>query len=304
MERQARHLGRCVETLLEVRRSRQRVCIDRLSGLPNRWFFWTQLVAESERAVRGRYPLVLVLVRLAGVNGLVDRFGHDTGDQVLRVVGRACRTVLRRYDVACLYGDTELALLLPHAGATAARLIVDRLQLSIDQSWGQLHGGAGPQLQAGIAELDHRAPSPEALLVAAAEALDAASVRPGTSGLDLVAARRDNTPWPLERLADDLDARTTDRLDLPVDRRLVELVPLATQRYYRCVPIALAGDQLTLAIDLTSPPDAVGEIARLTGRRVLPVLCHVEVITRALERLSFLVMQRDDRNLRRETDED
>jgi len=50
-----------------------------------------------------------------------DRFGHDTGDQVLRDIARVVRRALRESDFVARIGGEEFAILMPEVHADVAR---------------------------------------------------------------------------------------------------------------------------------------------------------------------------------------
>jgi diguanylate cyclase (GGDEF)-like protein len=57
-----------------------------------------------------------------------DRFGHSTGDELLRTVADTIRTRLRRVDSVARLGGDEFAVLLPETGAEAARGVVEQVR--------------------------------------------------------------------------------------------------------------------------------------------------------------------------------
>jgi diguanylate cyclase (GGDEF)-like protein len=93
---------------------------DELTGLQNRRFLEEMLprmVAHAERRGASIAVLMLDLDHFKQVN---DRYGHATGDAVLREVGALLLTRLRRMDMACRYGGEELLVLMPDCSATEA----------------------------------------------------------------------------------------------------------------------------------------------------------------------------------------
>ena len=71
--------------------------------------------------------LSLVLLDLDGFKGLNDSFGHLAGDQFLISVASHLRSNSRSADSAIRLGGDEFAMILPNAGAAAARAVVERL---------------------------------------------------------------------------------------------------------------------------------------------------------------------------------
>ena len=76
---------------------------------------------------------VVVLADLDRFKSVNDRFGHATGDRVLRAYAQACSGVLRAGDLICRFGGEEFVLLLPDSTPADAerltRLITTRFQM-------------------------------------------------------------------------------------------------------------------------------------------------------------------------------
>jgi two-component system cell cycle response regulator len=106
-------LGRAVLTELV----RSAADTDGLTGLGNRRLFDTRLLKEFERAGAAGEPVGLLMVDLDHFKRLNDRYGHQTGDEVLRqaahvLAGHAVDGVL-----AARYGGEEFAMVLVGAAA-------------------------------------------------------------------------------------------------------------------------------------------------------------------------------------------
>lgn len=104
---------------------------DPLTGLLNRTEFLLQ--AQLRLAQSQVHASVVVLADLDRFKSVNDRFGHATGDRVLRAYAQACSGVLRAGDLICRFGGEEFVLLLPDSTPTDAerltRLITTRFQM-------------------------------------------------------------------------------------------------------------------------------------------------------------------------------
>jgi len=102
---------------------------DTLTGLPNRRQFMVCLDAEHARVQRLRTistaVLMLDLDRFKRVN---DRYGHATGDALLRHFATIVSDAMRKIDTAGRVGGEEFALILPGADANAAYSFAERLR--------------------------------------------------------------------------------------------------------------------------------------------------------------------------------
>ncbi|GAB3455930.1 putative bifunctional diguanylate cyclase/phosphodiesterase [Kineococcus endophyticus] len=88
---------------------------DVVTSLPNRLQFAEHLAAELERARDGGRldRLVVLYLDLDGFKGVNDRFGHEAGDELLRLVGARLRDTVRGGNTVARLGGDEFAVLLP-----------------------------------------------------------------------------------------------------------------------------------------------------------------------------------------------
>jgi diguanylate cyclase (GGDEF)-like protein len=106
-----------------------RVLHDVLTGLPNRHLVLDRVEQVLARARRIDVPVTVLFVDIDGFKQINDRFGHQTGDDVLRQVGQRLRGVLRDSDTVGRLGGDEFVLVLDCAGPDAAHpeRVADRI---------------------------------------------------------------------------------------------------------------------------------------------------------------------------------
>ena len=151
------------ELRLQAERNAHDARHDALTGLPNRAHLHSRL---SEALATGSDVSVLLLDldRFKPVN---DTYGHEAGDEVLRVVGQRLRAALRPSDLVARLGGDEFAVLL--AEGTDSRGLAERLRLLLAApiTWNGIAVTVGASV--GIAVHAGDDASPEALLRAADE---------------------------------------------------------------------------------------------------------------------------------------
>jgi len=101
---------------------------DGLTGLANHRHFYERLHEEVARAQRYGLPVSLLMIDIDDFKHFNDTFGHQVGDEALRLVGAILRQRLRaKIDIAARYGGEEFAAILPNTAVAGAALAGARL---------------------------------------------------------------------------------------------------------------------------------------------------------------------------------
>jgi diguanylate cyclase (GGDEF)-like protein len=108
-------------------REREFARVDNLTGAANPRFFYDLAQMEIDRFQRYRHPFTMAYLDLDNFKAVNDRFGHPTGDNVLRVVASSVRKHLRKTDVIARLGGDEFALLLPETNEGSARVALSKI---------------------------------------------------------------------------------------------------------------------------------------------------------------------------------
>ncbi|HLX21242.1 MAG TPA: GGDEF domain-containing protein [Gaiellaceae bacterium] len=124
----ARPLSRFVGDL------RHRADSDALTGLANRRMLEERLGEEIARAQRHNAHLALVLVDIDNFKRINDRYGHQSGDEVLQVVSATLAGSLREADLAARFGGEEFALVLPGTKVEGAHQVAENIRRAIAQT--------------------------------------------------------------------------------------------------------------------------------------------------------------------------
>ncbi len=113
---------------LRIDRLRADADLDHLTGLANRRRFRLALKREVERWRRYGVPCALVLLDIDHLKTINDRFGHPTGDMVIRQIASTLTKVSRDNDTAARLGGEEFALLLAGIDGEKAAAAAERLR--------------------------------------------------------------------------------------------------------------------------------------------------------------------------------
>ena len=114
---------------LEKKELETRSKTDKLTGLPNRRAFDEFLEQQVRSRLTGTVPgsLGLVMVDIDHFKRFNDSHGHQTGDEVLRMVGGLLQRETRKGDFAARYGGEEFALVFPQTSAYGMKKVAERL---------------------------------------------------------------------------------------------------------------------------------------------------------------------------------
>ncbi|GIF38262.1 diguanylate cyclase domain-containing protein [Actinoplanes xinjiangensis] len=99
---------------------------DPLTGLPNRRKLTTFLEDAWLRAERSHEPIGVAMIDIDNFKKYNDHYGHQGGDECLRLVAEALRTSVRTTDLVARYGGEEFCIVMPGATTENARVVADR----------------------------------------------------------------------------------------------------------------------------------------------------------------------------------
>jgi diguanylate cyclase (GGDEF)-like protein len=158
--------------------------LDPLTGLFSRHYMDLVLERELQRSIRTRRPMSVALVNLEHLRGLDATLGQEAGDELLRQFGQLLRNRLRTSDIACRYGDDQIAIILPEALLEDGCQRVDELRDAMRSVRFEYRGQSlgGITFSAGMAGFPEQGESLEVLFKAAEVAL----YRAQTAGGDRV----------------------------------------------------------------------------------------------------------------------
>jgi diguanylate cyclase len=124
------------EQVTELRKNldnvKKEAMTDGLTGIANRKAFDKAIHDSIEEAVTSQTPLCLLMVDIDFFKKFNDTYGHQVGDQVLRLVARTLVDNVKGRDTAARYGGEEFAILLPETPAFAGVKVGDMLRKSVE----------------------------------------------------------------------------------------------------------------------------------------------------------------------------
>lgn len=123
MEEELREANKQLEILVDI---------DGLTQIANRRFFDRHLDIEVKRFLRSGKTLSLMLLDVDFFKRYNDFYGHQKGDEVLKMIASTLNTTLHRSsDLVARYGGEEFVVILPNTDVRGAEVVAKRLIQSI-----------------------------------------------------------------------------------------------------------------------------------------------------------------------------
>ena len=117
-----------------LKQAEQHSNTDALTGLANRRSLEAFLRAAQITAMEAGTPLSILLLDIDYFKRFNDGYGHQVGDQVLRLVGKVLQENVRECDLAARYGGEELMAILPGATIDACIDAAERIRRRIGEA--------------------------------------------------------------------------------------------------------------------------------------------------------------------------
>jgi diguanylate cyclase (GGDEF)-like protein/PAS domain S-box-containing protein len=121
----------------EARNARQLAATDPLTGIANRRRIMALLEQATQRAAAEGYDLTIAVMDIDHFKSINDRFGHATGDDVLRAVVQEAAKAMRPADAIGRIGGEEFLLVLDHVAIAEAEAIAERIRERVHTMTGE-----------------------------------------------------------------------------------------------------------------------------------------------------------------------
>jgi diguanylate cyclase len=105
--------------------------LDPLTKISNRKSFDECIELAVEHAQRTGENLSLLIIDIDNFKTFNDTFGHQTGDQVLRLVAMTLKSNIKGKDLAARYGGEEFVAVLPSTDIEGAMIVAENVRRAI-----------------------------------------------------------------------------------------------------------------------------------------------------------------------------
>lgn len=128
-------LSKSTEVMRELQRDLEMVkkeaLTDGLTNLSNRKSFDAEIVRIKKEYEETGEPFCLIMMDIDHFKSFNDNYGHQVGDQVLRLVAKTLFDGVKGRDVVARYGGEEFAILLPETDLQGAIKVGDHLRKAV-----------------------------------------------------------------------------------------------------------------------------------------------------------------------------
>ncbi len=156
MQKQNLHLKNFGKELIDINEQLEAIAnTDELTGLLNRRAFMHLFNHEMDRFCRQDTVFTVVIMDLDKFKKVNDDYGHQAGDDVLKMFSSVLQSTLRKSDISARWGGEEFVAILPDTHEAQAKEALDKLRMQLkEQAVETEKGPLKVTVSAGAAEMD------------------------------------------------------------------------------------------------------------------------------------------------------
>ena len=121
--------------LKEIESLRHEIYTDPLTGIGNRRYGDMVLKTRMFEFETQKINFGIIFIDIDNFKKINDRYGHDTGDAVLKMVSKTTANVLRKLDVLCRWGGEEFIAVIPNIDSEYLARLSERIRSFVERSF-------------------------------------------------------------------------------------------------------------------------------------------------------------------------
>jgi diguanylate cyclase len=118
----------------DFEKARNEALMDFLTGIPNRKAFDEKLAVSIEEALSENNDLSLLVIDIDHFKRFNDQYGHIVGDEVLKIVARKVKEIVRGRDFLARFGGEEFVVILPQTPLSGAKTVAENIRDFFDRT--------------------------------------------------------------------------------------------------------------------------------------------------------------------------
>ncbi|BBA69899.1 GGDEF domain-containing protein [Geobacter sulfurreducens] len=123
-----------VSDLQRIDELQQLVFLDPLTGVANRRYIQMYLQSKFDEMFRYGWPFGIMLLDLDHFKEINDSFGHQMGDDLLKMAARTLRNAVRSYDLIGRWGGEEFIAIITNVKEKRLCEMAERLRRLVEES--------------------------------------------------------------------------------------------------------------------------------------------------------------------------
>ena len=108
---------------------------DGLTGVYNHRFFCDALKQQVLNSEKQQQPISMLFIDIDYFKEYNDLYGHQKGDEALRVIGDLLNSSIKQGEIVARYGGEEFAMLLPNTDEKEAIRIAEQIRMTIEKTY-------------------------------------------------------------------------------------------------------------------------------------------------------------------------
>jgi len=118
----------------EFEKAKNEALVDFLTGIPNRKAFDKKLAVCIDETISNNEDLCLLVIDIDYFKRFNDNFGHIIGDEVLKIVARNVKDIVRGRDFFARFGGEEFVVILPQTPLSGAKTVAENIRNFFDRT--------------------------------------------------------------------------------------------------------------------------------------------------------------------------
>lgn len=107
---------------------------DQLTQIYNRGFLLEAFATEFQKSKRYNFTLSCIMLDIDHFKKINDKYGHLTGDFILKDITRIIQESIRQADTFGRYGGEEFMIVIPYVNSNKAFLVAEKIRKLIDHT--------------------------------------------------------------------------------------------------------------------------------------------------------------------------